>query len=155
MPAPESDLTHVINDRLFDPAGCLLYAPNEGATGISLTACRILAELVASPGTPLPSARLSQAAAPQAASGDAELTRSIAELNRLLGRLPSGALPIELAGGDAYALAAEALENQAPASDPRFRNKPFLRRPATWLVPIALVIALILLAVESANAGQT
>lgn len=149
----QREIGRVINDRLFKPAGCLILSPNEGEIGISETASRLLSELVAAPGVSLASAHLAQAARPQDLPLDSEVMDCVAELNRLLGRLPSGANPIQPAQGAAYALSPEALDNQPPANDPRYRYTPFHRRPATWGSVVAILLALMAFALVSSPGG--
>lgn len=149
MMTQQRETRKVINDRLFDPDGCLIFSPNEGAIGISETACRLLSALVASPGAPQAAASLAQAARPQSAPEDTEIMDCVGELNRLLGRLPSGGKPIEQVNETEYMLLKEALENQPPPTDPRFGYRPFHRRPATWGSLIAIVLALMAFALLS------
>lgn len=142
MTEPQSIPPVVINDRLFDPDRCLIYTPNEGATGVSEPACRILTDLVRQAGKPLASGRLAITARTPSPPADDEVALTIAELNRLLGPRYANTPCIEVLDGAGYALDPAALANQPPPDDPRYRPRPFLHRPATWGAVIALVLAL-------------
>ncbi len=147
MTTHKARLPQVINNRLFEPDACRLTAPAEGPIGISRTATSVLSELASVPGAPVSIGRLVQSSVQHAAtSEESEIEQCIGELNRLLGRLPSGAPAIASSSG-AHVLAHEAMLNQPPTTDPRFQPKPFHKRPATWGALIAVALALAAFAV--------
>lgn len=141
----------VINDRLFDPDRCLIYTPNEGATGVSETACQILTDLVRQASQPFASARLARSPNTVGPADDAEVAMTIAELNRLLGPRQANMPCIEILDGAGYALDPASMANQPPPEDPRYRPRSFFRRPATWGALIAVVLALAAFALAVSN----
>lgn len=132
----------VINDHLFDADKCQIYTPNEGTTGISEGSARLLAGLAAAPERTLTFGELGRLVPPESSAGSPEIVASIDELNRILGALPSGEPCIRSDDELGCTLNPLATAGQPPPDSPRYRPRPFYRRPATWGALIAVVLAL-------------